>query len=679
MNYKRLIVCLSSICAINNFVYSQSDWMEWKGITTDENSIERWEDQYQNLIELSDHPLNINTITKEELEQFPFLSEQLIENILYYIYKYGPMVSKKELLGIEGMDYQIRKFLNDFIYIGPSEKKESKFSLKRMFKYNKQDLLMRVDIPFNEKAGYVHSSSQEDNNKSYYGNPLYQNIRYKFQYKKQIYLGFVAEKDPGEPFFKSYNKKGFDFYSAYLYLQDIGRFKKIAVGNYRASFGYGLVMNMDFSMGKSFMASTINRFGKGISKYTSTNENNYLQGIAINYLLNKRWIASLFYSYRKLDANVDGELIKTLKTDGYHRVKNDLLKKNTVSNNLIGCNLHFNGKYVEYGLTSVYNNFNKLLKPDLRPYNKYYPRGKQFFNSGIYGKWFIKKWILSGEIATDRNFAFSCIQSLSYSPNINTTLLLINRYYDKKYMSIYADGFSENSRTQNEIGSYIGLETRLLKNIKLSSYIDFFYFPWRRYRVDRHKTMGFEGMLQLGYSPTYSLDMFIKYTYKNKAQNYTFSSNKKYVIPYIRQRIHYQLSYALNKQLQLKTYIDGTFTTHWKQESANGYLLGLSGKWGREHFPIHLSLSGAWFNTDNFETRSYVYEPGLLYAYSMYSFYGKGTRLSANMNVTLGKNIVLQTKWGWTHYFDRNYIGSGLEEIRGSNKTDLQLQIRLKW
>ena len=57
--------------------------------------------------ELSDYlinPLNINEATKEDLECFPFLSDRLIENILYYLYKYGPMMTNKELMMVEGMD-----------------------------------------------------------------------------------------------------------------------------------------------------------------------------------------------------------------------------------------------------------------------------------------------------------------------------------------------------------------------------------------------------------------------------------------------------------------------------------------------------------------------------------------------------------------------------------------------
>ena len=191
--------------------------------------------------------------------------------------------------------------------------------------------------------------------------------------------------------------------------------------------------------------------------------------------------------------------------------------------------------------------------------------------------------------------------------------------------------------------------------------------------------MGIEGMLQIGYTPSYSLDMFIKYFYKNKAQNFTLSSKEKYVIPYIRQRIHCQLNYSMTELIQLKTFADINFTNYRRQNHSKGYLLGLNGKWGRDHFPLKCCLGGAWFTTDGYDTRNYVYEPGLLYSYSMYSFYGQGVRLFINMGYTLKNWFILQAKWGWTHYLDRNRIGSSLEEIRGNNKIDLQLQLKFKW
>ena len=127
---KYVSLCVSVIFTCLN-VCAQSAWMEWEEQIGEEADLSSWEEQYENLSELAEHPFNINTITKEQLEQLPFLSDKIIENILYYIYKYGPMVSKKELLGIEGMDWQTRRFLEDFIYIGASDKEEDKVYWKK--------------------------------------------------------------------------------------------------------------------------------------------------------------------------------------------------------------------------------------------------------------------------------------------------------------------------------------------------------------------------------------------------------------------------------------------------------------------------------------------------------------------------------------------------------------------
>ena len=67
-------------------------------------------------------------------------------------------------------------------------------------------------------------------------------------------------------------------------------------------------------------------------------------------------------------------------------------KKHTVSNHLTGCNLTYNGKFTEFGLTAVYNRFNKVLNPDARAYNLYYPRGNYFYNVGVNYKFFLHRF-----------------------------------------------------------------------------------------------------------------------------------------------------------------------------------------------------------------------------------------------------------------------------------------------
>lgn len=629
---KYVSLCVSVIFTCLN-VCAQSAWMEWEEQIGEEADLSSWEEQYENLSELAEHPFNINMVTKEELEQLPFLSDKMVENILYYVYKYGPLVSLNELWGVEGMDKQTQMFLKDFIYVGNSVEKQA-FSWKNLWKYNKQEVWMRTDIPLNEKAGYADIPLGEEDkfaSRQYYGSPYYLNLRYKFQFQQKIYVSLTAEKDAGEPFFSLYNRKGFDFYNASVQLNDFGKLHTLVLGNYKASFGYGLVMNMGFSMGKYTSFSTLNRAGKGLSKYTSMNEANYLQGAGASWKWKNRWLLTGFVSFRNQDATVDNECITTLKTDGYHRLKKDMEKKNTIFNTLVGSNLTYDGKYFEGGFTAVYNVFNKVLNPAERLYNRYYPRGRYFYNVGVNYKWYRGKFVFSGETAVDKQGKIATLNQLTYSPVVNTSLIVINRYYDKKYQSLYANGFGENSRIQNETGLFIGLETSLLSRIKLLCYGDFFYFPWYRYLVDKKKTIGMEGVFQASYSPLNSLDMLIKYSYKNKAKNYQDTEESKLVLPNIRQRLHYQLTYSPLSVLRWKTVVEYVRSEVWKREASNGWALGSSVKVDIPRLSLRTSLSGVWFHTQDYASQVYMYEQGLLYAFSMMSLYGRGERWGVNV------------------------------------------------
>ena len=130
-----LITCLSICFSVNNLL-AQEIWenMVEQLVIRDENSSYHLENLMDELTDLKEHPIPINMATKEQLERFPFLSDQLVENILYYIYKYGPMLSDKELMMVEGMDVQTARCLKLFITFQQPEKEENKLTFKNIFK-----------------------------------------------------------------------------------------------------------------------------------------------------------------------------------------------------------------------------------------------------------------------------------------------------------------------------------------------------------------------------------------------------------------------------------------------------------------------------------------------------------------------------------------------------------------
>ena len=96
-------------------------------------------------------------------------------------------------------------------------------------------------------------------------------------------------------------------------------------------------------------------------------------------------------------------------------------------------------------------------------------------------------------------------------------------------------------------------------------------------------------------------------------------------------------------------------------------------------FPLAVSVQGTYFHTDDYDSRIYASEKGLVYTFYTPSFYGSGFRYSAHIRCDLNKTFMFLVKFGQTAYRDRETIGSGNDLIEGNTKTDLQMQFRIKF
>ncbi|PID93060.1 MAG: hypothetical protein CSA94_02595, partial [Bacteroidetes bacterium] len=115
-------------------------------------------------------------------------------------------------------------------------------------------------------------------------------------YKDKFAIGFLAEKDAGEEFFKGSQKQGFDHYVGFLQVNNVGILKTAIVGDYLARFGQGLAVWGGYNLGKSASFLQVNKRNEGLKKYTSTNENDYMQGVGITVEPLKRLLVTAYYS-----------------------------------------------------------------------------------------------------------------------------------------------------------------------------------------------------------------------------------------------------------------------------------------------------------------------------------------------------------------------------------------------
>ena len=113
--------------------------------------------------------------------------------------------------------------------------------------------------------------------------------------------------------------------------------------------------------------------------------------------------------------------------------------------------------------------------------------------------------------------------------------------------------------------------------------------------------------------------------------------------------------------------------------ATRGWVISQNAGWKTANSLFQADIYAAWFNTDDYNTRIYSSEKNMLYSFSVPSFYGEGIRLAAVIRYNITSNINISAKAGWAHYFDRELIGTGLEEIEGRDKIDLYAQLRWKF
>lgn len=648
-------------------------WEEnFKQLSTDEEE-KNWEDELEELSNRLQEPVNLNAATKRQLEEFPFLTDFQIENILAYVYIHGEMQTLYELQLVEAMDKRTIGMLLPFVCVKAVDGGSRRPSLKTMLKDGRQEVLMRMDVPLYTRKGY---------GKSYLGPAVYHSLRYAFRYGDYLQAGITGEKDAGEPFFALHDRKGYDYYSFYCLLKNRGRLKALALGNYKLSFGEGLVLGTDFRLGKTYsMSASEYRAGK-IRKHGSTDEYNYFRGMAATVELFRFLELSAFYSHRSMDGVIeDGKITSVYKT-GLHRTEKEADKMNVFAMQAMGGNLTYEGKRLRMGVTGIYYFFNHPYEPDLRKYAKYNLHGNDFYNVGIDYKYRFGKLAWTGEGAVGKQ-GYALLNQLKYNLLTGYQLLLIHRYYAHDYWSFFGRSFGEGSTLQNENGWYLAAEAAPWAHWRFFASLDLFSFPWWRYRVSM-PSQGTDGMFRATYSPKENLSVYLDYRYKRKERDVT-ATGGKVTLPVRHHKLRCRLAYTPG-DFSYRTTID---YNHFRQQNGEGYVFEARHGWQCTQscaytfsgfgVPLAISAQGTYFHTDDYDSRVYASEKGLLYTFYTPSFYGKGLRYSARVRYDLSKAFMLLVKFGQTVYFNRETIGSGNDLIAGNKKADVQMQLRIKF
>ncbi|GAB3249851.1 helix-hairpin-helix domain-containing protein [Larkinella harenae] len=638
---------------------------------------------YENLYQLYANPFDLNTVSREELLATNLLTERQLNSLFDYRTTFGRFLSVYELQAVPDFDLPTIRRLLPFVTVDPQNRS---FSVRNPTDHY---LIMRVERVLEQQKGFSLAEPDKNGNlpRRYAGSRQQWYLRYRYSRPRDFSFGLTLEQDPGEPFRWQPGRYqyGIDYISFHAQWQNRGRWQNILIGDYQLQIGQGLVLASGFSLGKGAeTVAGVRRPSLGARPYTSLSEFGYLRGLTATYALPPNWSVTLLAARNRRDGNVvvdtenQVDKISSLQTSGLHRTPAELADRASLLEHNLGAHLHYHrGQRLQLGATVLHTIFDKFLQKRDLPYNRYEFTGQQNTVVGLHGSYVWQNVNFFGEAARSSSGGIGAVGGAVASLTKRLDAALLGRHYDRNFHSFYANAFGENTRTSNEQGIYTGLRYVIYRKLTLGTFVDFYRFPWWKYLVDK-PSRGYDYLLQATYTPTKKLTIYGIYHEEHKEKNLpTALSKAKETVGTVRKNYALNAEYAPSRMLTLRTRVQWGGFQYEGHPASTGLAVvqDATADFGR------LLLSGrlAWFSTDNYDSRQYVYERDVLSAFSIPAYANKGIRNYLLIQYNLNKHLDIWLRWSRTDFRQQDTVGSDLDQIPKPHKSEVKLQARWRF
>ena len=622
-------------------------------------------EEYQTLEALHAAPINLNNATREQLLSLPFLSEEQADSILAYRERKHGFEGLGELQFVSGLSFADRQKLALFVSAEPLPRT---LSAKERFFGGKHELTARLDVPFYKRAG---QKANADGEKAYAGSPLANAIRYRYNARdKSVRYGATFEKDAGEPF-ASHGNWPYDYNSFYFALRPKGTRHEILVGDYRLHWGEGLVFGNRFYMFSAQSLLSAARTPDAAARpNTGIDENRFFRGAAATLRFGA-WAVSAAISYRKLDARITDDTIRTFQTTGYHRTASELARKDTAAAFTAAARVDWQSNRVSLGAGAYYSGFNHDVSPEARKYNAYYFRGKAAAGLSANYLWRGRGFDVAGELAFDQDFHLAAYNSLAIHAVEDLKITLQHRYFARAYAAPYARAYAAGSRVANQHAVLLAAAYEGFSRLTLSGYVHYARFLSPIYLADSASNY-FRAQVEAQYAPSRTTAFLLRYSVLSRQRNISgYAPRMQYVGTH---RLRLQARFVSGRWTNV-VQADGTAYVQQTASTAWGGAISARTTY-RPSDRLRCSLFGTLFFTDDYFSAVYAYEPQLRYTFAMPALFYHGFRVVALANFEVCRGITLSAKYAVHHYFNRDTQGTGTQLIASPTKQDLSVQVR---
>jgi hypothetical protein len=386
---------------------------------------------------------------------------------------------------------------------------------------------------------------------------------------------------------------------------------------------------------------------------------------------------SSWYSNQLLDANLtDKQDISSIVNTGIRRTENDIERKNTLQEELLGASAEYVFSNNSLGVAYQSIEYDYPLNTSS---SKYFSGEKNDFLSLI-GEFELSdgfrsntEFVLSGLTTGGGDSEHSILSSLQYKSR-NHRYVIHFRSLSDKYLNPYANPFSEFSGTADETGLYIGYLLRVNEEINISTFLDLFQSSSPR-TTSNMPVNGWDWLSQISYRPAKSTEIIIRGRLESRFDKVNLGDGLPIDNEYYRISGRSDIIKKVNRNNRLRLRGEySAFDPLSYGEVGEGYLVSFD--WDSELLDwLRFGFRHTIYSTDGFESAMWQYE----YVFAGYStapvLFGQGSRTTLEISFDPLEGMRLSGRYALDTKRGDDPFGSGNETIDGNQRSNIIFQV----